>query len=424
MTKTKLLLILLLFTYPLAAQSYDSNLDKLIGEAIRVSPKLKMLRVKQSVSESRIPQVSNLPDPTLTFGAMNLPVNSFKFTQEPMTSKIIGLSQAVPFPGKLSAAEKAQAKDVEINQQEIDDAVNEIINEVKKYYYDLRFYREAIRIADKSKNLLDKIAEVVRTKYAVSKASQQNLIQIEVEITKINDKIEELKSMENSALTALNSLLLKEPASPIETDSIPGIHNYAIDFNGLVKTAEENRPFLKGILLAKEKSKLTEALYEYEFYPNFNFSIQYSQRDKIAATNAPLNDFLSFVVGLNIPLDYGGKKSSKVEEARLMQQLYADQYNLALQTLYKNFGALLARLNEFKEREKLIEDGLLPQAVQSLNAALANYQVGEIDFINVLDAQNKVYEIETNLYKIRTNFFKEISQLEFLTGKRINKEQF
>ncbi len=424
MTKTKLLLILLLVAYPLAAQSYDSNLENLIEEAIRVSPKLKMLRVKQSISKSKIPQVSNLPDPTLTFGAMNLLVNSFKFTQEPMTSKIIGLSQAVPFPGKLNAAEKVQAQDVEINQQEIYDAINEIINEVQKYYYDLRFYREAIRIANKSKNLLAQIAEIVRTKYTVSKASQQNLIQIEVEITKIKDKIEELKSLENSALTALNSLLLKEPTSPIETDTIPDIKYSRIDFNKLVETARENRPFLKGILLAKEKSELMEDLSEYEFYPNFNFAIQYSQRDRLAPSNTPLNDFLSFVVGLNIPLDYGGKKSSKVEEAKLMQQLYTDQYNLALQTLYNNFGTSLARLNEFKEREKLIEDGLLPQAIQSLNAALANYQVGEIDFINVLDAQNKVYEIETNLCRIRTNFFKEISQLEFLIGKRINKEQF
>jgi outer membrane protein TolC len=90
-------------------------------------------------------------------GIANLPTNSFSFTQEPMTGKIIGLSQGVPFPGKLSAVEKVQLKDIEINQQEIDDKINEIRNEVSQVYYDLRFTREALRIAHENEALLKKI---------------------------------------------------------------------------------------------------------------------------------------------------------------------------------------------------------------------------------------------------------------------------
>ena len=101
--------------------------------------------------------------------------------------------------------------------------------------------------------------------------------------------------------------------------------------------------------------------------------------------------------------------------------MFGEQYSAALQVLDKNFGMSVAKLNELKEREKLIREGLFPQAEQSLKAALVNYQVGDIDFINVLDAQNKLYDIETNLYKIRTMYFKELSQLEFLTGSNVYK---
>ena len=86
--------------------------------------------------------------------------------------------------------------------------------------------------------------------------------------------------------------------------------------------------------------------------------------------------------------------------------------------LNKNFGQSISKLNELKERERIISEGLLPQAEQSLKSVLANYQVGVIDFINVIDAQNKLYEIETNLYNIRTMYLKELSQLEFLTGTK------
>ena len=398
------------------SQQNDAYLESLIKKAIELSPKLKTLENKQGVANSKIAQFSNLPDPMLTFGLMNLPTNSFSFTQEPMTGKILGLSQAVPFPGKLSAAADVLSKDGEIVQQEIDDARNEIANDVRKIYYDLRFTREAIRIAEKSKKNLEQISQVVKTKYTVSNASQQNLIQIEVELTKIKDRIEELRGNEQSNLAALNSYLLQASDVDIKTAQVPSIisEHYIID--SLVQSAKQNRPFLKGITLAKQKSQLMESLADYEFYPNFNFSLQYSQRDEISRTNTSLNDLVSVTVGFNLPFDYGGKKSAKVEEAQLMQKMYADQYETALQLLNKSFGISVSKLNELVEREKLIREGLLPQAEQSLKATIANYQVGNIDFINVLDAQNKVYEVETNLYRIRTAYLKELSQLEFLTG--------
>lgn len=397
-------------------QQNDAYLESLIKKAIELSPKLKTLENKQGVANSKIAQFSNLPDPMLTFGLMNLPTNSFSFIQEPMTGKILGLSQAVPFPGKLSAAADVLSKDGEIVQQEIDDARNEIANDIRKIYYDLRFTREAIRIAEKSKKNLEQISQVVKTKYTVSNSSQQNLIQIEVELTKIKDRIEELRGNERSNLAALNSYLLQASDVDIKTAQVPSLisEHYIID--NLVQSAKQNRPFLKGITLAKQKSQLMESLADYEFYPNFNFSLQYSQRDEISRTNTSLNDLISVMVGFNLPFDYGGKKSAKVEEAQLMQKMYAEQYETALQLLNKSFGISVSKLNELVEREKLIREGLLPQAEQSLKATIANYQVGNIDFINVLDAQNKVYEVETNLYKIRTAYFKELSQLEFLTG--------
>jgi cobalt-zinc-cadmium efflux system outer membrane protein len=401
----------------ISAQENNETIQVLIDRAVEVSPKIKMLESKKNAADARVEANSNLPDPMLTLGLMNLPTNSFSFTQEPMTGKMIGLSQAVPFPGKLSAAADVLNKDTEITQEEINDSRNEVINNVRQTYYDLSFVREALKIALKSKNNIERIEEVVRTKYTVSEASQQNLIQAAVELTKIKDKIVVLKGKEKADLSTLNSYLLQNPDTPIETPSLSVIDSINFSIDELSKTAIQNRPFLKGIGLEKNKSELMESLADYEYYPNFNFSVQYSQRDKITSTNTPLNDFVSFVVGLNIPINYGGKKSARVQESKIMQQMYSDQYDAALQVLNKNFGDGLSKLHELKEREKLNKEGLLPQAQQSLKSALANYQVGKTDFINVLDAQNKVYETETNLYKIRLQYYKELSRLEFLTGK-------
>lgn len=419
MKKVVVLIFVLLNYAVVIPQTNTPALDSLISKALQVSPKLEMLKAKYSAVESRIDIISNLPDPMLTFGLMNLPTNSFSFTQEPMTGKIAGLSQAFPFPGKLGAVADVAQKDAEIVTKEISDAENEIKKNLSVNYWELVFVRKAIEVAKESRILLRNISAVVKSNYSVSSASQQNILKVELEITNVTDRIEELKSKENSLIAMINSLLLKDAQASIRINDIPKIDYLNVTQNKLDSLAKLYRPFLRGIKLAKEKSALTEKLAKYDYYPNLNLSVQYSQRDKIEKTNTPLNDFFSVMVGISLPLNYGGKVSAKVEEARAMQNLYEEQYQFSLQTLSGNFGTSIAKLNALQERIKLIEQALLPQAQQTYSASLSSYQVAQIDFINVVDAQNKLYQIETNLYRLKVDYLKEKNELEFLIGMEL-----
>src|SRR5574338_957663 len=415
---TKALVLFLLFAGIISSneQTNDSSLDSLINQALLVSPKLKMLKAKYNASESRIEVNSNLTDPMLSVGLMNLPTNSFSFSQEPMTGLIAGLSQAFPFPGKLGSVADVAEKDAEIVTKEISDSENEIKKIISQNYWELVFVRKAIDVANESKILLKDIAEVVRANYSVSKASQQNLLKVELEITNITDRSEEMKSKENSLVSMINAQLLRDAQSFIYTNDLPSIEYLKITQNKLDSLAKSYRPFLEGIQLAKQKAELMKDLAEYDYYPNFNLSLQYSFRDKIEKTNMPLDDFFSVMVGLSIPLNYGGKVTAKVEEAEAMQNMYEEQYQASLQMLNGTFGSSIAKLNTLQERIKLIEEALLPQAQQTYSASLSSYQVAQIDFINVVDAQNKLYQVETNLYSLKSEYLKEINEIEFLTG--------
>ena len=398
------------------AYAQTADLDSLINKAIKVSPKLSMLRAKRNVAENKIPQNSNLPNPMLLLGLMNLPTNSFSFNQEPMTQKVIGLQQTIPFPGKLSAMEDAAAIDTLIIDKEIEDATNEIRKDVSEKYYSLSFFRKSLMYAKENKNLLGKISEVVGTKYSVSTASQQNLIKVQLEITNISDKIEDLKSKEGSTLSSLNALLLQDADTPIAAEIFDSIKTIDITVKQLDSLAKAYRPFLKGIQLSQEKGKLKQNVAEKNYLPNFTLGVQYGQRDMLQKTGMTQADFLSFSVGISLPVNYGGKISSEVDEAVSMQDLYSQQYYQAFQYLDGVFGTDVTDLNSLKNRINLFETALLPQAQQNLSSALSSYQVNQVDFINVIDAQNQLYMIETNLYKLKTDYLKKISELEFLTG--------
>jgi len=419
MNKIRLLIITLSISFVNISFAQVDSLEVLINQALEVSPKIKMLEMKKLAAENRIEQNSNLPDPILTLGIVNLPTNSFSFTQEPMTGAIVGLRQDLPFPGKLSEQADVNSKDADIVEQEILDSKNEIRKNVIRTYNEIIFFRNAIEIAESSKDLLNNIAEVVRTKYSVSTASQQNLLKVELEITNLQEKIEDLKSKEQSQISKLNSYLLRPADSLIVTEKFPDINYEKITVDALIDSAEKFRPFLAGIKEARQKEMLKKSLADYDYYPNFNLSLAYTYRDEIAATNTPLNDFLSFVVGISLPLNYGGKISSRVEESETMQKLYDEQYNMSLQMLQSSFGSAVAKINSLKERIELIEQGSLIQANENLKTTLTSYQVGQVDFLNVIDAQNSLLKIENDLYRLKTDYLNEIVELEFLTGTEL-----
>lgn len=408
------LIAIILFASSEAAQF--ESLDELVNIAIEVSPKIKMLEAKRNAAFNRIEINSNMPDPVLTLGLANMPTNSFSFTQEPMTQKVVGLMQSFPFPGSLTAVEEANAIDTLVVDEEINDAVNEIRMMTEQKYYELSYLRRAIILNEESLTLLNIISDVVSTKYTVATASQQNVIKVQLQITNMMEKIEDLKSNEQSVIADLNALLLRDASSQIITNDFIEIEFLNTRHTNLDSLANRNRPMLSGLKYAEKKSQLNQKAAEKKFYPNINLQVQYGFRDKIATTNTILSDFLSVIVGVTLPLNYGGKYSSGVEEHLSMQEFYSQQYSLTLQNLRGRFGGITSRLNSFEDRIKIFEEGLLPQAQQNFNSALASYQVDEVDFINVIDAQDQMLKLETNLYRLKIDYLKLVSELEFLTG--------
>jgi outer membrane protein TolC len=412
-------LAVLIFNAGFFAQ--QETLDTLINIALDKSPELKMLQYKMNAAENRIQQNSNLPDPMLTLGVMSLPLPSLAFNKEMMTAKIVGLSQEFPFPGKLSTIEQKNSKDAEVVEQEYYDKQNEIIKSITQSYDELKYIRKEIEITKKSKALMQQIMDVVRSMYLVSEASQQNVFRVDLEITSMDEMLSKLKGEEDEILSNINSLLLRDPSIPINTDSLIISEYIEVSFDQLLDSARVNRPYLKGISLLEEKEQLSESVAGYEYLPMFKISAQYAFRDKVQ--DMPLDDMISVMLDISIPLNYGGKVSSMVQESKSMQNMYREQFSASLQMLKKEFGSVISKIKSIKSRIKLIEEGSLVQAQENLNSALTAYQVGKIDFMNIIDAQNNLYTLEKNLYRLKTDYNKQVAELRFLTGaKNLNNK--
>ena len=213
------LILLTLCCNKIIAQSNQENyLDSLKMEAVKNSPGIKMLSGKLDAVKNKIPQNSNLPDPVLTLGLINMPAGSFSFDEDPMTSKMIGLSQKFPFPGKLSSLELINAIDSNVVILEIEEEKNKIKRDVENAYWDLIYLAKAEIITGEKKELLKNIFDVVSTKYTVSEASQHNLFNVQLSLSRLDEKLEDIKWKRKTAQEKLKALIFSGIARDNSSD--------------------------------------------------------------------------------------------------------------------------------------------------------------------------------------------------------------
>src|SRR5438128_1532614 len=105
------------------------ELPELIQEALAKNPELVAARKQWEAATNRIAQVRSLDDPILSVQLWNVP-QPFKATQADNT--IFGLSQNLPFPGKLALKGDVASRSAEMSEQSVRAKERELVARLKQ----------------------------------------------------------------------------------------------------------------------------------------------------------------------------------------------------------------------------------------------------------------------------------------------------
>ncbi len=70
-----------------------------------------------------------------------------------------------------------------------------------------------------------------------------------------------------------------------------------------------------------------------------------------------------------------------------------------------------------QEQLSLFEGGIVPQARQTVQSMLAGYQVGEVDFLNLVRSQITLFNYELQYWKVLAEARQALSHLETAVGE-------
>ena len=389
-------------------------LPELIHEVLARNPELVAARKQWEAATNRIPQARSLDDPTLSVDLFNTPA-TFNITHT--QNSIFGLSQNLPFPGKRALKGEVASRSADMIEQAVRAKERELVARLKQAYYDLFLAQKEVQIHHEQVELLRQFVEIANAKFRAGKGSQADVLKAHVELSLLFQHRPVLEQRRETAEAMLNTLLDRDPATPLGMAQEPSHLPLEQPTDDLHRLALTDRPELKAAELDVQRNEQSQALAQRQYYPDFNVSFRRFQ-------NFQANDGFGAYVAMSIPFAFWTKPKYDAgvqEAAAAVAVARAQQHTLENLTRFQ-INDLLAKLRASDQVATLYRTTILPQGEQSLDAARIGYRAGKAGFLDLIEAQRAWRGFQLEYFKALVDRQYRLAELEQVVGITLDRQ--
>lgn len=404
------------------AQSYsthgDPQLAAYLEGALGRHPALDESLAKYRSALERIPQVTALPEPMFEIN----PGPRMAETRVGPQMLMMSISQEFPWFGKLSEKGKVAAKEAEMQRQAREIVRAEIIRQVKLAYFGLAYIDRAIAITREDRDLLVHFETLAQAQYSQGIGLQQAALKLQAEITRAQNRLEDLLRQRSDAEVALNTLLDQPPETPLPPVTLSRVEAGVSDLDTLYARGRQNRPELKSAFLQIEVDEKRIDVARKDRWPDIRLEANYINVAKRSDTAGVLmppegngKDIYNFSVGIKLPIR---RQKYNAAAAEATEDFLASRagYRNAVNSVEASIRSTAFRLKTLQEQISLFERVLLPQASQALQSAETAYSTGSLSVLELLDSERILLEVRLSLAQFETDSMKALAEMERATG--------
>ena len=394
------------------------TLDSLIDEATDNNPQIQAAYNNWQAAIYKVRQAKSLPDPMASYTYFGESIETRNGPQE----EKYGVSQKIPFPGKLGLKAKAQSKRAGMFEEKYKAAKREVIRNLKFVYYDIFWVDRAIAITEEEKSILENLEKVAQRKYESNLTPQQDVIKAQVELSKLIDKLFMLRQNRKSLEAKINSILDRSRGMSLGRTDIPEPEEFAYELNQLHTISQEQSQDLLAANLDVERAKYEKSLAKMDFLPDFTVGFDYTEIG--AGTTARADDgkdAWSTKIAVNVPIWFG-RLGAQLKEKNASLIASKKNHENVENTIEYEVEDLYFKITTYKDIVLLYKTALIPQTEQAFEAARTGYESGKVDFLNWLDAERVLLQTRLAYYKAVVDYEKSVAYLEQVVGADLSNE--
>jgi len=385
--------------------------------ALEQNPEIAVAARRVVMAEAGVPAAGPLDDPEIMYRGWGVPLSqpqSYNAAQN-----MFSITQALPGRGKRALRTDIAKSDVTEAKNVLDAVRLRVRVDVRKAFYDLLGAQDELRIHDEHEAIARQAIGAARIRYTVGKVPQQDLLKAQLELTRLGEHMIRFERDAEMARVRLNTLIGRDPGSPIE---VLGDYIGPVELpseQALEQQALEARPDLRQAEAAATKSRQQQLLAKKAYTPDFTVSAGYMLMPSGSATRN------NYMVEGSMTLPWLDRRKHDSEIASASAVVTEQDAELAAMRA-KAFGEIKQALAETAAAQKfasLYQDSLAPQAEATLHAAVVAYENNQTDFLNLLDSQMAVIDIELARLQAQADFNKSLADLELATGATVDLVQ-
>ncbi|RDH43352.1 TolC family protein [Zooshikella ganghwensis] len=430
-----------------SGMSYGSPLT--LSQALRLAqqndPWLTKSQHIQEATMAKQIAAGTLPDPKMSVGLANLPTDTFDFDQEPMTQFKVGVAQMFPRGDSLQLKQqqlKLQSQQHPFLRQ---DRKAKVAVTVSQLWLDAYLAQESIALINRNRGLFEQLSGVAQASYAsaMGKSRQQDIVRAQLELTRLDDRLTNLKQQQEMRLQALSEWTSDAFISEIKPSNIKGriasptmVSSYSVNRLTLSRKLPHLHLLKRQLVFTKNSTPQTLAKYfmqhpavkaldqqiqanqteiklaEQKYKPEWGVNASYSYRDDDPNGNDRA-DFFSVGVTFDLPLFTTNRQDKEVQAAASQAEAIKTEKWLLLRNMMARFETAKVQLKRLDQRLSLYQSQLLPQMHQQAEAALTAYTNDEGDFAEVVRARIAELNAEIDALTINVAKQKTIAQLNY-----------
>ena len=404
--------VLALATAAAVAQPPGATVESLLSYARQSNPEFASMQREAEAAAARAVPAGNLPDPSFSIELRDITRDGT--TGPTLSPSNVGstkytVRQMFPWPGKRDLARAAAEAAAEQSSQAARATWNELAMRLK--VAQARRYELAERqlIVGEIDELLASLESITRTRYAGGLVAQADAVRALSERTMLRGELISLAAQARAVDAQVNALLARPPDAPLAAATRPRLPAAEMPFASLAERLRDRNPELAAERARQDSAERSRELAYRNRYPDFALAVSPIQRD------SRLADW-DVMFEVTIPLQQGTRRAQE-REAEAMVAAAAARREATLQRATGDLGTALAQLAAAREIERLTETSLLPQARVNLQAALAAYETGKVDFAALLDAERQVRQARLNLLATQVEAQMRLAEIERLIGE-------
>jgi outer membrane protein, heavy metal efflux system len=361
----------------------------------------------------RVPQVRVLPDPRFTYGYYLGEVE----TRVGATQHMVSLSQTFPWFGKLQDREDAAARNAMAVYQRFEAARLALNLRVEQAYNELFYLERSIEITKDNLELLEQFERVAQARYQVAAAGHPDVIRVQVEFGKLEDRLRQQRDLREPLVARLNAALNR----PVET-RIPSITGVAqreslATIEELFRVLQEQNPELRALAEEIERERIGAEIARKDGKPDLTVGVAYTAIAERSGLSIAENgdDSVLATFSINLPI-WREKYDAKVREAVAKRLAVTSRRAEVSNRLSSELRRAIFDHHDARRRVDLFSNTLIPKATESLEASLSGFTQGATDFFDLIDAERTLLEFQLGLERARVDRATSYAHIEQLIG--------